>query len=90
KLHNLIYENAKLRAWLFENTSESMNNTSGTSVTPHVDKPKLIAVTPHRKKLHASILSHSAPQPREFNVMKHRNVIAHGMFKIDPSQTSRG
>nr|GFA66096.1 retrovirus-related Pol polyprotein from transposon TNT 1-94 [Tanacetum cinerariifolium] len=43
----------------------------------------------HRKKLHASILSHSAPQPREFNVMKHRNVIAYGMFKIDPSQTSR-
>nr|GEV65774.1 hypothetical protein [Tanacetum cinerariifolium] len=34
KLHNLIYENVKLRAWLFENTSESMNNTSGTSVTP--------------------------------------------------------
>nr|GFB40113.1 hypothetical protein [Tanacetum cinerariifolium] len=34
KLYNLIYENTKLRAWLFENTSESMNNTSGTSVTP--------------------------------------------------------
>nr|GEY15626.1 hypothetical protein [Tanacetum cinerariifolium] len=33
KLHNLIYENAKLRAWLFKNTSESINNTSGTSVT---------------------------------------------------------
>nr|GEW82305.1 retrovirus-related Pol polyprotein from transposon TNT 1-94 [Tanacetum cinerariifolium] len=35
KLHNLIYENAKLRARLFENTSEPMKNTSGTSVTPH-------------------------------------------------------
>nr|GFA47661.1 hypothetical protein [Tanacetum cinerariifolium] len=34
KPHNLIYENAKLRARLFENTSESMNITSGTSVTP--------------------------------------------------------
>nr|GEZ35053.1 hypothetical protein [Tanacetum cinerariifolium] len=55
KLHNLIYENAKLRARLFKNTSKSMNNTSGTSVTPYVDKPKLIAVTPHSKKLHASI-----------------------------------
>nr|GEW57521.1 retrovirus-related Pol polyprotein from transposon TNT 1-94 [Tanacetum cinerariifolium] len=89
KLHNLIHENAKLRAWLFENTSESMNNTSGTSVTPHVDKPKLIVVTPHSKKSHASILSHSVPQPREFNVMKHRNVITPGMFKIDQSQTFR-
>nr|GEW86974.1 putative reverse transcriptase domain-containing protein [Tanacetum cinerariifolium] len=71
------------------NTSKSMNNTSGTSVTPQVDKPKLIAVTPYSKKLHASIPSHSVPQPREFNVMKHSNVIVPGMFKIDPSQTFR-
>nr|GEX11089.1 hypothetical protein [Tanacetum cinerariifolium] len=89
KLHNLIYENAKLRARLFENTSESMNNTLGTSVTPQVDKPKLNDVTPYSKKLHASIPSHSAPQPREFNVVKHSNAITPGMFKIDPSQTSR-
>nr|GEZ94485.1 hypothetical protein [Tanacetum cinerariifolium] len=41
------------------NTSESMNNTLETSVTPHVDKPKLSVVTPHSKKLHASIPSHS-------------------------------
>nr|GFC23547.1 hypothetical protein [Tanacetum cinerariifolium] len=73
KLYDLIYENAQLSAWVFENTSESMKNTSGTSVTPHVDKPKLGAVTPHSKKLHASIPSHSVPQPREFNVIKHRN-----------------
>nr|GEX24741.1 hypothetical protein [Tanacetum cinerariifolium] len=86
KLHDLIYENAQLRAWVFENTSESKKNTSGTSVTPHVDKPKLIVATPHSKKLHASMPSHSVPQPREFNVVKHRNVIAPGMFKIYPSQ----
>nr|GEX07854.1 hypothetical protein [Tanacetum cinerariifolium] len=54
-----------------------------------VDKPKLIVVTPYSKKLHASIPSHSVPQPREFNAMKHYNVIAPGMFKINPSQTSR-
>nr|GEV05551.1 uncharacterized mitochondrial protein AtMg00810-like [Tanacetum cinerariifolium] len=65
------------------------NNISGISVTPHVDKPKLIAVTPYPKKLHASIPSHSVPQPREFNVAKHSYVIAPGMFKINPSQTSR-
>nr|GEV71308.1 hypothetical protein [Tanacetum cinerariifolium] len=66
-----------------------MNNTSGTSVTPHVDKPKLSVVTPHSKKLHVSIPSHSVPQPKEFNVIKHMNVMAPGMFKINPSQTSR-
>nr|GEW23850.1 hypothetical protein [Tanacetum cinerariifolium] len=87
KLHDLIFENAKLRARLFENTYESVKNTSGTSVTPHVDKPKLSAVTPLSKKLHASMPSHSVPQPREFNIVKHRNVIAPGMFKINPSLT---
>nr|GEX78479.1 hypothetical protein [Tanacetum cinerariifolium] len=60
-----------------------------TNVTPHVDRPKVIAVTPYSKKLHALIPSHSVPQPREFNVVKHSNVIAPGMFKINPSQTSR-
>nr|GEX78311.1 hypothetical protein [Tanacetum cinerariifolium] len=89
KLHDLIYENAQLRARGFENTFESVKNTSGTSVTPRVDKPKLSTVTPHSKKLHASTQSHSVPQPREFNVVKHRNVIALGMFKINPSQTPK-
>nr|GEV79525.1 retrovirus-related Pol polyprotein from transposon TNT 1-94 [Tanacetum cinerariifolium] len=43
------------------------------SVTPHGDKPKLSAATPLSKKLHASMPSHSVPQPREFNVVKHKN-----------------
>nr|GEW98804.1 retrovirus-related Pol polyprotein from transposon TNT 1-94 [Tanacetum cinerariifolium] len=89
KLHNLIYENTQLRVWVFENTFEFMNNTSGMSVTPLVDKPTLSAVTHHSKKLHASIPSCFIPQPREFNDIKHRNVIAPGMYKINPSQTSR-
>nr|GEV81886.1 hypothetical protein [Tanacetum cinerariifolium] len=89
KLHDLIFENAKLRARLFKNTFESVKNTSRTSVTPHVLKPKLSVVTPLSNKLHASLLSHSVPQPREFNVVKHKNVIAPGMFKIKPSQMPR-
>nr|GFA07958.1 copia protein [Tanacetum cinerariifolium] len=89
KLHDLVLKNAKLRARLFENTSESVKNILGTSVTPHVDKPKLSYVTPLSKRLHVSMPSHSVPQPKEFNVMKHRNVIAPGMFKINPSQTPR-
>nr|GFA91617.1 hypothetical protein [Tanacetum cinerariifolium] len=76
KLYDLVYENAQLRARGFENTSESMKNSSGTSVTPHVDKPKLSAVTLPSKKLHALMSSHSVPQLREFNVVKHRNVTA--------------
>nr|GEV10564.1 hypothetical protein [Tanacetum cinerariifolium] len=72
-----------------ERLQAQLRGLKGISVTPHVDKPKLIAVTPHSKKLHASIPSHSVPQPREFNVVKHSNVITLGMFKIDPPQTSR-
>nr|GFA35964.1 hypothetical protein [Tanacetum cinerariifolium] len=60
-----------------------------TSVTPHIDKPKLSDVTPLFKKLHVSMPSYSVPQPREFNVVKHKNVIAPRMFKIIPSQTPR-
>nr|GEW97224.1 hypothetical protein [Tanacetum cinerariifolium] len=52
--------------------------TLRTSVTPRVDKPKLIDVTPCPKKLHASILSRSVPQPREFNVVKHSNTFTSG------------
>nr|GEV98595.1 hypothetical protein [Tanacetum cinerariifolium] len=89
KLHDLIFKNAKLKARLFKNTFESVKNTSGTSVSSHGDKPKLSAVTPLSKKLHVLMPSHSAPQPREFNVVKHKNVIALEMFKINPSQTSR-
>nr|GFA06240.1 hypothetical protein [Tanacetum cinerariifolium] len=89
KLHDLIYENAHLRARGFENTFEPMKNTLWTSVTPHVDKPKLSVVTPLSIKFHASMSSHSVPQTREFNVMKHRNVISPGMFKINPFQTPK-
>nr|GEY78466.1 hypothetical protein [Tanacetum cinerariifolium] len=89
KIHGLIYENAQLRAQGFKNTFGSMKNTSGTSVTPHVDKPKLSVVTPLFKKLHASTSSHSVPQPIEFNVGKHRNVIAPRLFNNNPSQMPR-
>nr|GEY70790.1 hypothetical protein [Tanacetum cinerariifolium]GEY70795.1 hypothetical protein [Tanacetum cinerariifolium] len=72
-----------------ERLQAQLRDLKGTSVTPHVDKPKLSAITPHSKKLHASTQSHSVLQANEFNVMKHRNVIAPGMFKINQSQTSR-
>nr|GEW39361.1 hypothetical protein [Tanacetum cinerariifolium] len=66
-----------------------LRDLKGTSITPQVDKPKLIVVPPYFKKLHVSIPSHSVPQPREFNIVKHSNVIAPEMFKIDPPYTSR-
>nr|GFD40268.1 hypothetical protein [Tanacetum cinerariifolium] len=61
KLYDLIFKNAKLRVRLFEKTSESVKNTSRTRMNSHGDKPKLSAVTPLSKKLHASMPSHSVP-----------------------------
>nr|GEW05871.1 hypothetical protein [Tanacetum cinerariifolium] len=87
-LNTLDPLNQKLESKIVELEFQVVNYER-TSVTLYVDKPKLSIVTPHSKKLHASILSHSVPQPREFNVVKHRNVITPAMFKINPSQTSR-
>ncbi|GJW47974.1 retrovirus-related pol polyprotein from transposon TNT 1-94, partial [Tanacetum coccineum] len=61
KLHDTIYENAKLRAQLFDKVSEQKDTTKGTSVNtqfckqsilgkpPSSSKPKLYAVTPFPK-----------------------------------------
>ncbi|GKC04696.1 hypothetical protein Tco_0996306 [Tanacetum coccineum] len=63
KLHDTIYENAKLRAQLFDNISEQKDTTRGTSantkfakkstlVKPHSSsRPKLYAVTPLPKSM---------------------------------------
>nr|GEY82797.1 integrase, catalytic region, zinc finger, CCHC-type, peptidase aspartic, catalytic [Tanacetum cinerariifolium] len=80
--------NQKLESKIIELEFQVVNYER-TSETPHVDKPKFSVVTPHSKKLHASMPSHSVPQPREFNVVKRRNVIALEMFKINPPQTPR-
>nr|GEY34296.1 retrovirus-related Pol polyprotein from transposon TNT 1-94 [Tanacetum cinerariifolium] len=72
-----------------EETCAHQETVYRTSVTPPVDKPKLSVVTPLSKKLHATMPSHSVPQPREFNIMKHKNVITPGKFKINPSQMPR-
>nr|GEV94678.1 hypothetical protein [Tanacetum cinerariifolium] len=74
----------ELRSRVFENTSESMKNTSGTSVTPHVDKPKRSAVTPHSKKLHASIPVYLVPSKQSSASIKTNSITSsqrHVIFK---------
>ncbi|GJV89321.1 hypothetical protein Tco_1533259 [Tanacetum coccineum] len=112
KLHDTIYENAKLRAQLFDKVSEQKDTTKGTSVNtqfckqsilgkpPSSSKPKLYAVTPFPKskglpkidKTHAlskPVTSNSVPTPQESKVVKNDNVIAPGMFRINPFKPSR-
>ncbi|GJR06191.1 retrovirus-related pol polyprotein from transposon TNT 1-94 [Tanacetum coccineum] len=90
-----------LRAQLFNKTSEQKNTINGTSVNTKVAKPsvlgkpslnfgtKLYDVTPLPKSLPKFVTSHSVPMTHGPNVVKNSNVIALGMFRINPSQTSR-
>ncbi|GJT20435.1 retrovirus-related pol polyprotein from transposon TNT 1-94 [Tanacetum coccineum] len=112
KLHDTIYENAKLRAQLFDKVSEQKDTTKGTSVNtqfckqsilgkpPSSSGSKLYAVTPFPKskglpkidKTHAlskPVTSNSVPTPQESKVVKNDNVIAPGMFRINPFKPSR-
>ncbi|GJV04856.1 hypothetical protein Tco_1338425 [Tanacetum coccineum] len=122
KLHDTIYENAKLRAQLFDKVSEQKDITKGTSVNTKfanqsierkpsfqslrnnfvVRQPN--AFQSERQKfsktrdpqkvdetndLSNPVTSNSVPTPQESKVVKNDNVIAPGMFRINPSKTSR-
>ncbi|GKA18179.1 retrovirus-related pol polyprotein from transposon TNT 1-94 [Tanacetum coccineum] len=112
KLHDTIYENAKLRAHLFDKVSEQKDTTKGTSVntqfckqsifrkTPSSSRSKLYVVTlfpksmgfPKIDKTHAlskPVTSNSVTSPQESKLVKNDNVIAPGMFRINPFKPSR-
>ncbi|GKC11965.1 retrovirus-related pol polyprotein from transposon TNT 1-94, partial [Tanacetum coccineum] len=122
KLHDTIYENAKLRAQLFDKVSEQEDTTKGTSTNtkfanqsterkpslqpvrknlvvrqPNAFQserttssknrvPQKVAETNDLSKL---VTSNSVPTPQESKIVKHDNVIAPGMFRINPFKPSR-
>ncbi|GJY54940.1 retrovirus-related pol polyprotein from transposon TNT 1-94 [Tanacetum coccineum] len=111
-LHDTIYENAKLRAQLFDKVSEQKDTTRGTSANtkfakqsilgkpPSSSRPKVYVVTPlptstaipkvcETNTLSNQVTSNSFPSSHESKVVKNDNVIALGMFRIDPRKTSR-
>ncbi|GJU60813.1 retrovirus-related pol polyprotein from transposon TNT 1-94 [Tanacetum coccineum] len=112
QLQDSIYENAKLRAQLFDKVSEQKDKIKGTSVNtlfakqsilgkpPSSSKPNLHSVTPFPKSsvlpkvdktnaLSKPVTSNSIPALQESKVVKDVKVIAPGMFRINPSKTSR-
>nr|GEU73523.1 retrovirus-related Pol polyprotein from transposon TNT 1-94 [Tanacetum cinerariifolium] len=74
KLHDLIYENAQLRARVFENTFESMKNTSGTRLvyTAKTRRPQ-----PKGKTRNARVPSASKSSEGKKNVIveEHRRTL---------------
>ncbi|GKD50008.1 retrovirus-related pol polyprotein from transposon TNT 1-94, partial [Tanacetum coccineum] len=112
QLQDSIYENAKLRAQLFDKVSEQKDKFKGTSVNtlfakqsilgkpPSSSKSNIYSVTPFPKSsvlpkvdktnaLSKPVTSNSIPAPQESKVVKDVKVIAPGMFRINPSKTSR-
>ncbi|GJY26490.1 hypothetical protein Tco_0401216 [Tanacetum coccineum] len=75
-----IYENAKLRAQLFDKVSDQVDTTKGTSTNTKFANHK-VNVT---NDLSNPVTSNSVPTPQES-----KNVIAPGMYRINPFKPSR-
>nr|GEZ56600.1 hypothetical protein [Tanacetum cinerariifolium] len=92
KLHDTIYENAKLRNQLFKKVSDQKDNTRGTSVNSKFAKQSIFGKAPKVDETHAlskPVTSNSTPTPQGSNVVKNDKVISPGMFRINPFKTFR-
>nr|GFB34343.1 hypothetical protein [Tanacetum cinerariifolium] len=92
QLHNSIYENAKLRAQLFNKVSNQKENKCGTSVNTKFAKQSIMENLPKVGESHAlskPVTSNSVPTPQESKVVKNNKVIAPGMFRINPFKSFR-
>nr|GEY12618.1 hypothetical protein [Tanacetum cinerariifolium] len=92
KLHDTIYENAKLRAQLFDKVSDQKDTACGTSANTKFAKQSTLGKPPKVGEIHAllkPVTSNSIPTPQGSKVVKNVKVIALGMFRINPFKTSR-
>nr|GEV33670.1 hypothetical protein [Tanacetum cinerariifolium] len=92
KLHDTIYENAKLRAQLFDKVFNQKDTTIGKSVNTKFAKQSILGKPPKVGEIHAlskPVTSNSIPTPQESKVVKNDKVIAPGMFRINPFKPSR-
>ncbi|GJW51757.1 hypothetical protein Tco_0093108 [Tanacetum coccineum] len=85
KSHDTIYENAKLRAQLFDMVSEQKDSNK---VTP-LPKSMVIPKVGKSNALSKLVTSNSAPSSRKSTVMNNERVIAPGIFRINPFKAYR-
>nr|GEV14362.1 copia protein [Tanacetum cinerariifolium] len=91
-LHNTIYENAKLRAQLFDKVSDQKDTTRGTSVKTKFAKQSILGKPPKVGETHAlskPVTSNLITTPQGSNVVRNDKVITPGMFRINPFTPSR-
>nr|GEW92366.1 integrase, catalytic region, zinc finger, CCHC-type, peptidase aspartic, catalytic [Tanacetum cinerariifolium] len=92
QLHNSIYKNAKLSAQLFNKVYDQKDNKRGTSANTKFAKQSIVENLPKVGETHAlskPVTSNSVLTPQESKVVKNDKVIALGMFRINPFNTSR-
>nr|GFC46987.1 hypothetical protein [Tanacetum cinerariifolium] len=92
KLHDKIYENAKLRAQLFDTISDQKDTTRGTSANTKFARQSNLGKLPKVGEIHAlskPVTFNLILTPQESKVVKNDKVIAPGMFMINPSKPSR-
>nr|GEV45831.1 putative reverse transcriptase domain-containing protein [Tanacetum cinerariifolium] len=86
KLHDTIYENAKLRSQLFDKVSDQKDTTSGKSVNTKFAKQSILGKPPKVGETHAlskPVTSNSIPTTQGSKVVKNDKVIAPEMFRIN-------
>nr|GEZ78767.1 integrase, catalytic region, zinc finger, CCHC-type, peptidase aspartic, catalytic [Tanacetum cinerariifolium] len=92
KLHDTIYENAKLRAQLFDKVSDQKDTACGTSANTKFLKQSFLGKPPKVGETHAlskPITSNSISTPQGSKVVKNVKVIAPLIFRINPFKPSR-
>nr|GEW33014.1 hypothetical protein [Tanacetum cinerariifolium] len=92
ELQSNIYKNAKLRTHLFKKVSNQKDNIKNTSENTKFAKQPIVENLPKIGKTNAlskPVTSNSVSTPQESKGVNNDKVISPGMFKINPSKTSR-
>nr|GEY11240.1 retrovirus-related Pol polyprotein from transposon TNT 1-94 [Tanacetum cinerariifolium] len=92
ELQSNIYKTAKLRTQLFKKVSDQKNNTQDTSKNTKFAKQPIVENLPKVGKTNAlskPVTSNSVSTQQEPKSVNNDKVIAPGMFRINPSKTSR-
>nr|GEV88180.1 hypothetical protein [Tanacetum cinerariifolium] len=92
KLQSTIYKNAKLRTQLFKKVFDQKDNTHDTSKNTKFAKQSILEKPPMLDEIHAlskPITLNLISTPQESKVVNNDKVIAPGMFRINPFNTSR-
>nr|GEU37088.1 retrovirus-related Pol polyprotein from transposon TNT 1-94 [Tanacetum cinerariifolium] len=92
QIHNSIYENAKLRAQLFNKVSDQKDNKCRTSANTKFAKQSIVGNLPKVGETYAlsnPVTSNLVHTPQESKVIKNDKLIAPIMFRINPFKPSR-